>query len=125
VQVTGPLMASAPLACTVTSLVNQPLVPVVPLRDSDADGPLWSILRGTEADADPPALCATHEDVVPAVSAVKVCVPQPESTTTLDWSCVALQVTGRFDVSQPLAPAVPVTWGVRTGGVVSSAATVT
>ena len=71
VQVTGLLIESLPDVETVTSLVYQPFKPAVPaVTAKAAEGPVLSILIVTESLAEPPALCAEQDDVVPVVSLV-------------------------------------------------------
>ena len=107
-QVTGPLIVSAPLGWTVTSLVYQPFVPGVPaVTVRSAVGPVLSslIVSGAAFVVSPASLVQEPLKVWPAVSAV------------CDWSFV--QVSGLLTSSapdvctvtslvyQPFAPAVP------------------
>jgi hypothetical protein len=69
----------------------------------------------------PPALVALHVYVVPDVSVVRDTVPQPDFLILLDSGSVTIQARPTLLVYQPLAPRVPVTVAVTTGGVVSLA----
>src|SRR5215470_3004404 len=72
-QETGPLILSVPLACTVTSLVYQPLSPRVPeVTASVAVGPVLSSLMviGTALAVSPASLLHDPLNSCPVVSAV-------------------------------------------------------
>ena len=62
VQVTGPLIVSAPVVFTVTSSRNQPFAPCVPLAVSVADGAVLSSLtvNGPPRRSAPPRWCRTR-----------------------------------------------------------------
>jgi hypothetical protein len=64
-----------------------------------------------------------QEEVLPVVSLVKFCVPQPESTATAESGSLTVHATVTLDTYQSLLPSVPVIDLVITGGVESAAAT--
>src|SRR5687767_5501410 len=99
-----------------TSEVNQPSRPATPLADSVALGAVVSILIVTESELLPPVLRAEQDDDNASASAVKCCVPQPESMTTVDSGSVTDQATVTSEMYQPLVPDVPITVLVITGG---------
>ena len=112
--------------CTVTSLTYQPFVPAVHAVIARlADGPVLSSLIVTEFELVPPALVAVQVRVVPVVSAVSVVALHPEEEVMADSGSLTVQLTFTLLVYQPLLPAVPVTLGVMTGGVVSHGLAVT
>ena len=115
VQMTGPLIESAPFVATVTFEVNQPFRPAVPFAESVAVGPVLSILIVTESEELPPALCAEHDEDAAAVSLVKSCGAHPESMTTVDSGSVTDHPTVTFEMYQPFAPSVPAMVFVMTG----------
>jgi hypothetical protein len=83
-------------------------------------GPVVSRLIVMEFEAVPPALVAVQVKVVPAVSEVTVSGAQPDEELMGDSVSVTLQFTRTSLVYQPLLPTVPLTFGVMTGGVVST-----
>ena len=125
VQTTGLLIESVPVVLIVTSLVYQPLSPSVPAaaRATPA-GPVLSSLIVTEAELGNPApFVAEQVTVWPVVSELSVVLSQPEDDAMPDSGSLTFQLTVTLLVYQPLAPAVPVTEGVMTGGVASAAET--
>jgi hypothetical protein len=64
-------------------------------------------------------LVAEQVKVVPVVSEFSVTVPQPVDEEMPDSGSVTVQLTVTTLLYQPLAPTVPLTFGVITGGVVS------
>ena len=70
-------------------------------------------------EAVPPALVAWQVNVRPAVSVDTVWGPQPICVVTLDSLSTTDHVRLTVLLYQPLLPEVPLTVGVRTGGVVS------
>jgi hypothetical protein len=97
----------------------QPFESAVRLGVAETTGAVASILRVTESEDDPPALCAVQEDATDVVSLENVWVPHPESTTTAESGSVTVQATWTAERYQPLFPSVPVTTFVMTGGVES------
>src|SRR6266571_2418619 len=84
-------------------------------------GSVVSILTVTEAEFNSPAaLLAVQVSFTPAVSAVRMFVPQPDEDTIVDPGLVTLQLTVTLLTYQPFFPSVPVTWGTMTGGVTST-----
>ena len=119
VQVTGPLIASVPVVVIVALPAYQPWAPGVPETERMAVGGVASRLMVTEFELLPPALVALQVKVAPVVSVLTLAAPQPEVEVTLESGSVTIQPTLTFPTYQPSAPAVPVTLGVMTGGVLS------
>src|SRR5436190_995608 len=102
-------MESEPVVDTVRSAMYQPCAPSGARSAArEADGPVLSSFTVMLSLADPPALCAEHEEGLPLVSEVKGWSPQPGSRTTVLSGSVTLQWTTRFEMCHACRPAVPV-----------------
>ena len=82
-------------------------------------GAVASRLIVTDCELEPPALVAEQVRVVPEVSALIRVEPHPVEEEMADSRSVTVQLTVTSDTYQLLAPRVPLTFEVMTGGVVS------
>jgi len=126
-SVLTPDTGSLRVQLTVTSVLFQPAAFGAGLTTGVTTGGVRSIFTTTDAELVRPApSTAEHVNVVPAVSADKVAVPQPELEVMPDSGSVTLQltVTGAV-VIHPPTPAAGLTVGTMTGGVVSPVALIT
>src|SRR5258708_13175391 len=115
VQPAMPESASAPVNVTVTLVLFQPAPFGAGVAEASAVGGVLSILMVTVTERESPApFVAMQVMLVPAVSAVSVITPQPDSGSMPETESLKLQVTVVSVVFQPATLAEADTLGVIT-----------
>ena len=117
VQLTGPLTKSAPEVLTVTSPMNQPFAPCVPLAVSVADGAVLSSLTviGAALPTSPAWLVHDPLKTSPVVSVV--CERSAVQLTGPLTKSAPEVLTVTSPMNQPFAPCVPLAVNVADGSV--------
>jgi hypothetical protein len=120
VQLAMPERLSVPVNVTVTLVLFQPAAFGAGEALAAAVGGVLSSLTVTDAVCESPApFVAVQVMVVPAVSAVSVITPQPDSESMPEIGSLKLQVTEVSELFQPAALGDGDTLDVMTGAVTS------